>query len=452
MKSVLWSSCSKLSCASSSSPSVILCLSDTGLVQSPACPDETPESFAFTTIEATLTKFWRDNNGSCNASYRYLFQYDENDLVDPETPLTTAQIVGAFCKGCFTTWIEEAVGDEVTLVNNGDDTYTLTSQHGCQYTIDVGSNCCCWTSVLIATYENSNIGVLSDVIYRRGDETWDPYTWSTNLPIVDPAYGSIPGVVGHEANFPYDVSAAFSPAADKFYTLTNGEDSIDGQLNVCDTSDISAPVFSYAITIDYSALVSFSTFLGNSLACDPTTGILYFLYTAGEGAVSIATLDPVTGLASGLNNLEINPSYAFLWFDISGQLYIGYDFGGVTAVDRIDKSDGSDQGTAFGMDPPCAWDCGYDGNARYAFLKVALDANLKFLGDGTPSGSNTSGIQGEFYIGDQRPLVETTFVRYFCEEDDVVTFTDRDAVTGEELPEWPEGTTFATPNYGGESA
>lgn len=449
MKSVLWSTCQRLSCSNSPSPTVIICLTDTGIVKPPNCIDDTPETVEPTTIEATLTKSWRDGLSGCNPVYRYLFQYDETNLIDPVTPLTTAEISGVFCKGCLTSWIEEEVGNEITLINNNDGTYTLTSQHGCQYTIDVGSNCCCWSTVLIASYTNTNIGVLSDVIYRRGDETWDPYTWSTNVPIVGPTYGSIPAIVGHQGNFPYDVSAAFSPAADKFYTFTNGEDSIDGQLNVCDTSDIANPTPSYAVSVDYSGLASFEAFLGNSLACDPTTGILYFLYLSGGGGVSIATLDPVTGLATNLNDLEIIVAYAFLWFDTGGQLYIGYDFGGVTAIDRLDKSDGSNQGTSFAMDPPCAWDCGYDGNARYAFLKVALNANLKFLSDGTPSGSDTSGIQGEFYIGDQRPIVTTTFVRYFCESDDVVTFTDRDIVTGDELSAWPEGTTFVPPDYEG---
>lgn len=451
MKSVLWSTCQRLSCSNAESPSVIICLTDTGIVKPPTCLDDTPETVEPTTIEATLTKSWRDNSCGCSPGYRYLLQYDENDLVDPTTPLTTAQISSVFCQGCLTSWVEEKVGNEVTLVDNGDGTITLTSQHGCQYMVSVGgeSGCCCWSTVLIASYDNPNIGVLSDVIYRRGDENWDPYTWSTNVPIVDPAYGSIPGIVGHQGNFPYDVSAAFSPAADKFYTMTNGEDSLSGVLDICDTSDISAPVDLMSVPIDSSGLTSFEAFLGNSLACDPTTGILYFLYLSGGGGVSIATLDPVTGLATNLNDLEIVVAYAFLWFDTSGQLYIGYDFSGVTAVDRLDKTDGSNQGTAFAMDPPCAWDCGYDGNARYAFLKVALNGNLKFLSDGTPSGSDASGIQGEFYIGDQRPLITTTFVRYFCEADDVVTFTDRDIVTGDELPTWPDGTTFAAPDYEG---
>lgn len=137
MQSVLWTTCQRLSCSGATSPTVVLCLADTGIVIDPFCPDsETRETFPYTTIEATLVKSWRDGSCGCNPQFRYLFQYDEADLVDPDTLLVTADITGVFCKGCLTTWVEEKVGNEITLVDNNDGTLTLTTQHGCTYTFN----------------------------------------------------------------------------------------------------------------------------------------------------------------------------------------------------------------------------------------------------------------------------------------------------------------------------
>lgn len=136
MRSVLWTTCQRLSCSNAETPTVVICLNDTGVILSPDCLNGTPESFEYTTIEATLTKSWRDGSVGCNPLYRYLFQYDETNLVDPTTLLVTADIAGVFCKGCFTTWIEEKVGNEITLVDNENGTLTLTTQHGCTYTFN----------------------------------------------------------------------------------------------------------------------------------------------------------------------------------------------------------------------------------------------------------------------------------------------------------------------------
>lgn len=133
-RSVLWTSCQRLSCASAQTPDVVICLASEGLVVSPDCSEDSPEPYIFHTIEATLTKTWRDDTSCGVGSYRYLLSYNENDLTDPTTPLTSAQVSGVFCKGCLTTWIEDKVGDDVTLVDNEDGTLTLTNQHGCTFT------------------------------------------------------------------------------------------------------------------------------------------------------------------------------------------------------------------------------------------------------------------------------------------------------------------------------
>lgn len=130
---VIWSSCQRLSCASAQTPIVVLCLTSENLVAPLICANATDAGFAFTTIEGTLVKTWRDDTPCGNGSFRYLIKYDSTDLANPNVPLTPAQISGVFCKGCITQWVENKVGGEITLVDNGDGTLTLTTQHGCEY-------------------------------------------------------------------------------------------------------------------------------------------------------------------------------------------------------------------------------------------------------------------------------------------------------------------------------
>ncbi len=98
-KSVLWSSCSRLSCSSAETPDIVLCLIDTSLLANSDC--------VRSTLDAVLTKNWKDCNPCGTVTYRYLFSYDENLLADPTTALTTSDIVSAFCKGCLTDWVED---------------------------------------------------------------------------------------------------------------------------------------------------------------------------------------------------------------------------------------------------------------------------------------------------------------------------------------------------------
>lgn len=76
-----------------------MCLSSSDLVK--------PDPCVRSTIDATIEKDWHEAH--CGGHYRYLLAYNEQQLADPATPLTPAQVVGVFCKSCFTTWVENEV-------------------------------------------------------------------------------------------------------------------------------------------------------------------------------------------------------------------------------------------------------------------------------------------------------------------------------------------------------
>lgn len=139
IKTVEWSSNSRLSCAGCAIANVILCLEE-GLVAPRTCPtvpnalpQVTPnESFELRTLKATLTNYVQVKNNCGGSYYRYVFSYEDTLLV-PATVLTSASIKGVVCEGCITQYIDDSVGNEIKLTNVGD-VYTLTTQHGCEYT------------------------------------------------------------------------------------------------------------------------------------------------------------------------------------------------------------------------------------------------------------------------------------------------------------------------------
>lgn len=131
--SVAYCSAVKLSCTTCAPAEVILCV-DPDYVAPGECPgseEEMPYDFGF--IEASLDSYTKSQS-CCATTWKYVFTYDDALLADINTPLTTASISGVFCKGCMTSWIEEKVGAEPYIRDNGDGTLTFVSPHGCEYT------------------------------------------------------------------------------------------------------------------------------------------------------------------------------------------------------------------------------------------------------------------------------------------------------------------------------
>jgi hypothetical protein len=121
---------------------VILCLQSSALLAAIPCPEDAEQSqdlgeLGF--IEAVLTGCFPIGN-SCGATsqWQYVFSYDDTLLADPEVPLTSADITGAFCQGCLTSWISSEVGSEVYLETDGEGNTYLVSQHGCRYLLPAG--------------------------------------------------------------------------------------------------------------------------------------------------------------------------------------------------------------------------------------------------------------------------------------------------------------------------
>lgn len=118
---VTWSSDTKLSCWDCQYSDVRLCVPSELIVQTPLIGSRS-------TIAAQLVSNVYQNV-DCENVYQYTFSYDVTQLVD-EQPLTTEDISGVICLGCFTDWIEQyddllirdnCWGQEICLTKEGSE-------------------------------------------------------------------------------------------------------------------------------------------------------------------------------------------------------------------------------------------------------------------------------------------------------------------------------------------
>lgn len=100
MQSITYISCEQLPCIGTSQSPIVLCIDPAVSLVS---THHTVSGFLLVseniTDDCDRPQYWR-----------YTFSYDESQLTDPTTPLTTAQIKGVFCETCFTDWIKELIG------------------------------------------------------------------------------------------------------------------------------------------------------------------------------------------------------------------------------------------------------------------------------------------------------------------------------------------------------
>jgi hypothetical protein len=94
------------------------------------------EPFEFNYIEAELIQSAKIYD-SCTKCYfwRYTISYDNVQISEGET-LTESDILGVFCRGILAQWVEDLVGNEPCMVDNGDGSITFTSPHGCTFTFN----------------------------------------------------------------------------------------------------------------------------------------------------------------------------------------------------------------------------------------------------------------------------------------------------------------------------
>lgn len=131
---------SELPCSGNLPSDVILCVpsSKVAVHTCPAGADSGDQVFTYTFIEATLTAV-SATLGDCSLNFKHTICFDDSVLLEGQT-LLDSDLTGVFCEGCFSDWVKEFAGEEVSLTNNGNGSYTLITQHGCEYTFSTGSS------------------------------------------------------------------------------------------------------------------------------------------------------------------------------------------------------------------------------------------------------------------------------------------------------------------------
>ena len=137
-QTVDWVSSSLLPCAHCLPAKVILCLPEDYVVSEtcPLPPDTVPQvtnvsTYKVKTIKAELLAVQKFRSPCSGVFYRYSFVY-EGSLIETGKTVTAGAIHGVICDGCLTQYIDDRVGNEISL-SLEDNVYTLTTQHGCQY-------------------------------------------------------------------------------------------------------------------------------------------------------------------------------------------------------------------------------------------------------------------------------------------------------------------------------
>lgn len=107
VRSVQWSSFTKLPCAGCAPSDVILCT-----------------TFNLT-ITARLTNTTTFKNGTGQLVYRYTFLYDIDD--DKFPGFTCSNITGVFCRGCMTDWIVEQLTNIINIIPAAPSVFSQTA-------------------------------------------------------------------------------------------------------------------------------------------------------------------------------------------------------------------------------------------------------------------------------------------------------------------------------------
>lgn len=133
-QSVEYRSCVRLNCGTELPASVILCIPPE-LVALKDCPVSGEQPFEYSTIDAVLDREVCTKGYGCTTTYwTYWFTYDDAQLVDGGI-LTSEGITGIICDNCFTQWVDEKVGNEPYIRDDGS-AQVFVSPHGCEYVIN----------------------------------------------------------------------------------------------------------------------------------------------------------------------------------------------------------------------------------------------------------------------------------------------------------------------------
>lgn len=213
-KTTEYISCSRIYCGTPLPKDVIVCV-PYEIVAKHYCPafdfltEEQPYDYGWITAE--ITKEQQIGNDCNTATWKYWLTYEEDELIEGAL-LVGTDITGVFCKNCFTTWVEESIGNEAWIRTNEDNSQTFISQHGCEYNIDTAGIGVSDTNSVDLTLSSGTLSADAKVSPNAGNtitiESNGLYSYNTFTPLyVDTAQVGITGGVTNSPLMAYTIPA-----------------------------------------------------------------------------------------------------------------------------------------------------------------------------------------------------------------------------------------------------
>lgn len=134
-RTIKYKSYNRVSCSGCTPADIVICVTPAKIlgVACDECSDTETSPATKHYIDGQLQTACRLQDTCGTYFYQYILSYNDDQLVLNEV-LAVSDILGIFCKGCMTDWVEDLVGTPGTICSDEGVT-TYTNSQGCEFDI-----------------------------------------------------------------------------------------------------------------------------------------------------------------------------------------------------------------------------------------------------------------------------------------------------------------------------
>ena len=134
-RTIKYKSYNRVSCSGCTPADIVICVTPAKIlgVACDECSDTETSPATKHYIDGQLQTACRLQDTCGTYFYQYILSYNDDQLVLNEV-LAVSDILGIFCKGCMTDWVEDLVGTPGKICSD-EGVYTYTNSQGCEFAI-----------------------------------------------------------------------------------------------------------------------------------------------------------------------------------------------------------------------------------------------------------------------------------------------------------------------------